>query len=54
MLLGIYLALIVLALEVSFVNDIGLPVLLAEWVLFGVLFFLLRKLKLDMVSKPKN
>ena len=47
LLLSVCLLLIVSAVEVSFVFDIGLPVLLAEYVLLGALFFFLRSLALS-------
>jgi hypothetical protein len=51
-LLLIYLILIVTALEVSFVLDIGLFVLLVEWAAISILFVLLRSLVLSESRRP--
>lgn len=47
LLLCVYLGFIVLALEVSFINDFGWPGLLINWVILGVLFYSLRSFTLS-------
>jgi hypothetical protein len=50
-LLSSYLVVTVIALELSFIFDVG-PIILAEWILIGGLFIFLRRLVLSESRRP--